>query len=102
MDKFQYKTIQNVKVLRGTDTGSDHYLVKIKIKLTPYKKKKTHYGNKTKFDPSALNKNYAYYEETKRKIFGARTLEKLVNKIIHCRRTTACKTKEKHQWSNEQ
>lgn len=66
MDKNFHKEIYNVKVLRGVDTGSDHYIVKIKIKFTPLKKKngKTN-KTKRKYDPHQLIKNNKYQQMTK-------------------------------------
>lgn len=46
MERDQQKEIQNIKVLRGTDTGSYHYL--FKIKLTPKRKEKEMIKSKLK------------------------------------------------------
>lgn len=55
MDKNVHKEINNVKVLRRMDTGSDHYIVKIKLKFSPIKNKKTNIRTKTNESMTQVN-----------------------------------------------
>lgn len=65
MDKFFHKEIHNVKVLRRTDTGSDHYLIRIKIKFTPLRRKRQKtVREKRTYDPQQLMENDQYREGT--------------------------------------
>lgn len=81
MDKHCHREIHNVKVLRGTDSGSDHYIVKIKIKLTPLKKKKHLKINSRKFDPTALINNDEYLKLTRQEINKTQNLKELTTKL---------------------
>lgn len=54
MDKHHQQEIYYVKVLCGIDTGSDHYVLKIRRKFTPQKKQLKTPKIKRKIDPTQL------------------------------------------------
>lgn len=103
MDKQYHREIYNVKVLRGVDTGSDHYVVKIKIKLTPNRKQYNQTPKlKRKMDPTQLIKNEDYRKATE-KIKITDKLEDLVNNMKQIAEELApVKPRKKHQWWNNE
>lgn len=101
MDKNYHKEIYNVKVLRGTDTGSDHYMIKIKIKFTPLKKKKSHPKKKRTYDPHKLINNQEYKEKT-RDIKLTDELQEIIPQLKQIAEQVApINPKKKHQWWND-
>lgn len=60
-ERETHKEIYNVKVMKGAKIKSDHYLVKIKIKMTPKNNRKTKRKILTKkYDPTKLIENEEY------------------------------------------
>ncbi|XP_049940837.1 uncharacterized protein LOC126416994 [Schistocerca serialis cubense] len=102
MDKNYHKEIYNVKVLRGTDTGSDHYMIKIKIKLTPLAKKNSHQKKKRTYDPHKLIQNGDYEAQT-RDIKITDDLEEIIPKLKQIAEQVApINPRKKHQWWNDE
>lgn len=102
MDKNYHKEIYNVKVLRGTDTGSDHYMIKIKIKVTPLVKKKSHLKKKRTYDPHKLIHNKEYEAQTM-DIKITDDLEEIIPKLKQIAEQVApINSRKKHQWWNDE
>lgn len=81
MDKDTHREIYNVRVMRGLEVDSDHYLIEIKIKMTPQRKKKsTPKKPKKCYDQSKLNKNEEYKLKTENIPSGTK-LEDLVENL---------------------
>ena len=100
MDKNYHREIYNVKVLRGTDTGSDHYLINIKIKFTPFTKKKAHLKTKRTYDPYKLIHNKEYKEQT-RNIKLSDDVEEITSQLKQIAEQIApINPRKKHQWWN--
>ena len=80
MDKNYHKEIYNVKVLRGVDIDSDHYISKIKIKISPRRKQKPSQSRKKRtYDPCYLINNKEYLERSKTPLSDG--LGTIINKL---------------------
>ena len=101
MDKQHHREIYNVKVLRGVDTGSDHYIVKIKV--TPQRKQQNPAPKpKRKMNLNQLIKKENFQKATE-KIKITDKLEDLVNKLKQIAEELApIKPHKKHQWWNSE
>lgn len=100
-DKTKHKEIQNVKVLRGIDTGSDHYLIKIKIKFTPNRTIKGKQNITKRYDPSKLIKNEKYKSMTQQ--IKSKNLKELTDKLTQIAENVASPNpRKKHMWWNEE
>lgn len=99
MDKDHHKEIYNVKVLRGKDLGSDHYLSKIKIKITPAGKKKKRANRlKRTHDQTKIQNNTQYAMKTNT-VQSDTELEELTEKLKAIAAEIAQPEKrKKHQW----
>lgn len=100
MDKNYHKEIYNVKVLRGIDVDSDHFVSKIKIKFTPKKKRELSKSNRRKkYDPSYLIDNKLYFERSKTPLSD--NLETVIKKLKTIAEEVAPTIKrKKHAWWN--
>lgn len=101
MDKNTHKEIYNVKVMRGLEIDSDHYLIKIKIKMTPF--------NKRKSSPKKPKKNYDQLKLIENEVYKLKTenippdtnLEDLVVQLKDIAAELAVPNKrKKHPWWN--
>lgn len=101
MDKNYHKEIYNVKVLRGVDVDSDHYISKIKIKITPRKKHKPSQSRRRrKYDPSYVINNKEYLERSK--THPSDELGTMINKLKAIAEELApIRKRKKHAWWNE-
>lgn len=102
MSREYHREIYNVKVLRGIDIDSDHYISKIKIKLTPKgKPKPKNKCNKRKYDPTRIINNRKFQEQTKTQLNNK--LEEIVQKLKDTAQELApVRRRKKHQWWDDE
>lgn len=97
ISRKSHREIQNVRVLRGANLDSDHYLSKIKLKFLPRNTKKTKSMKLTKFDLEKLSTCNQFTD--KLEALDCSNWDELKNNLVKVATETAPFVKQKkHAW----
>lgn len=100
--KKYHKDIQNVRVLRGANLDSDHYLSKIKIKIIPKSNLQRNNHIQRRYDPRKIKENSVEWDKLTNNL-GNQNWGQMEKSLITKAEQLAPVTRtKKHRWWNEE